>query len=499
MVPVVIAGAGPTGLMLACELRAAGVETVLLERLAAPTGQSRALALHARSAEVLDQRGLLGPFLDEGVTGPYGHYAGLPLDMARLDGRHRYALHIPQSRVEALLEKAALERGAEIRRGHDVAGFTQDDDGVEVTVRTDDGEYRLRCAYLVGCDGAHSAVRKLAGIGFPGTSSTLWGVLVDVESFDAQVSVREAIISPEGWFSVIPLDDGLTRLMFIEEGTPAEEDASDLTAAELRVMVRRLTGLDVEIGAPRWSSRFGDATRLAERYRVGRAFLAGDAAHIHFPLSAQGMNTGIQDAVNLGWKLAGTVHGWAPPGLLDTYHAERHLVGEQVCTNVRAQIALTFPADRMEPARRLLAGLLEFDDVHDHLAGRMSGTSLQYPLPGADTDPVVGRRLPDATLATADGPATVLGTLRPGRGVLLDLTRHADLTDARGWADRVAVIHADPVPDLPSEALLLRPDGHVVWRGRSADAALTDALHTWFGAPAPEPALHRTGEKAGTA
>lgn len=487
MAPVVIAGAGPTGLMLACELRIAGVETVLLERLAEPTGQSRALALHARSAEVLDQRGLLGPFLAEGVTWPHGHYAGLRLDMNRLDGQHKYTLHIPQSRVEHLLEKAAVELGADIRRGHEVTGLARRDDGVEVTVRTDTGEYRLASPYLIGCDGGHSTVRDLAGIGFPGTSSSLWGVLADVDSFEAPVAVREAIISPQGWFSVSPLGDRLTRLMFIQDAPP-EEDAENLTADQLGAMVQRMTGLTVEIGEPQWSSRFGDATRLAERYREGRVFLAGDAAHIHFPLAAQGMNTGIQDAVNLGWKLAATLHGWAPPGLLDTYHAERYSVGDFVCTNVRAQISLTFPLDRMTPARDLLSRLLEFDDVHDYLAGRMSGTDVRYRVAGADGDTMLGRRIPDAPLLTSDGPTTVLSTLRRGRGVLLSLCQRADLTVAAEWADRVDVIHADAVPELPPQALLLRPDGHLVWRGGTGDETLVDALRTWFGSPAPRSA-----------
>ena len=236
MDPVVVVGAGPTGLMLAGELRCAGVETILLERLAEPSGQSRALALHARSAEVLEQRGLLGPFLAEGVTWPYIHFAGLKLDMDRLDGRHRYSLHVHQSRVEALLEEAAGKRGADIRRGHTVTGLAQDEGGVEVTVATATGGYRLRCAYLVGCDGGASTVRKLAGIEFPGTASVLWGVLGDVESFDAPVTIREPLVSARGMFGASPLDDRLYRLMCIETDAPPPGD-EEPTAEELRAMI----------------------------------------------------------------------------------------------------------------------------------------------------------------------------------------------------------------------------------------------------------------------
>jgi len=480
MDPVVVVGAGPTGLMLAGELRCAGVETILLERLAEPSGQSRALALHARSAELLEQRGLLGPFLAEGVTWPYIHFAGLKLDMDRLDGRHRYSLHVHQSRVEALLEEAAGKRGADIRRGHAVTGLDQDDGEVEVTVATATGGYRLRCAYLVGCDGGASTVRKLAGIEFPGTASTLWGVLGDVECFDAPVAIREPLVSARGMFGVSPLDDRLYRLMCIETDAPAPGD-EEPTAGELRAMIQRVLGLDVTFAEPRWLSRFGDATRLVTRYRQGRVFLAGDAAHIHFPLAAQGMNTGIQDAANLGWKLAAAVHGFAPPGLLDTYHDERHAVGERVCALSRAQIALSFPADRMAPVRDLLSELIGFDTVHAYLVRMMSGADVRYPVPGSGADELLGRRLPDADLRTPAGETTVLRTLHGARGVLLDLSGGAALTGAvADWTDRVDLVVADPIPDLPGTALLCRPDGHLVWRGDTG-GELGLALETWFG------------------
>ncbi|MFF1612746.1 FAD-dependent monooxygenase [Amycolatopsis sp. NPDC058278] len=476
---VIVVGAGPTGLMLACELRVAGVETVLLERLPEPTGQSRALALHARSAEVLDQRGLLGPFLADGVTWPRVHYAGLLLDMDVVDGRHRYSLHIHQSRVERLLEEAALKLGADIRRGHAVTGLTQDDDGVTALVSGPDGDYRLPGAFLAGCDGGGSAIRKLAGIGFPGTDSALWGIVGDVEEFDDEINLREPIVSERGMLGVSPLGDGLFRVMCVEHGvTPGEQP---VTVAELRAAVERVTGRAPAFGEPRWLSRFGDATRQAERYRAGRVFLAGDAAHIHFPLGAQGMNLGLQDAVNLGWKLAAAVAGWAPPGLLDSYHDERHPVGHQVCESARAQIALTFPADRVSPLRALMGDLLGFADVRRFLAGLVSGVDIRYS-PGT-TGSLTGARIPDVPLSTAEGESSTLRTLHQARGVLLDLSGGAGPASAAPWAGRVDVVTAAPAAELPYAALLIRPDGHVAWTDRDG-TELVPALRRWFGEPA---------------
>ncbi|MFB4304487.1 FAD-dependent monooxygenase [Actinomadura sp. GTD37] len=480
---VVVVGAGPTGLMLAVELRLAGVETVVVERLEQPSGQSRALALHARSVELLAQRGILGPFLEEGTKGEHVHYAGVPLEMARIDGRHRYSLHIHQSRVERLLEDAAVRLGADVRRGHELAGLLQDDDGVEAAVRTSSGTVRLRCDYLVGCDGGGSLVRKLAGIGFPGTASELWGILGDVGSFDASVDLRRPLAYPHGMVGVSPLGDGLYRVMCVESGAPPPGDAP-VTAAELRATIRRITGADLAFGEPRWLSRFGDATRQADRYRSGRVLLAGDAAHIHFPLGAQGMNLGMQDAANLGWKLAAEIGGWAPPGLLDTYESERRPVGARVCADSRAQIALTFPAERSAPARDLLAELLRFDDVHRHMVETVAGVATRYPVDG---DPELGRRVPDVSLATPGGDVNLFHLLRRARGVLLDLSDGA-LSDGGtpplpdGWSGRVDAVTAKPVTGLPP-ALLIRPDGHAVWAGDAG--RLPAALRSWFGEPGP--------------
>lgn len=481
---VVVVGAGPTGLMLACELRLAGVPTVLIEQLAEPTGQSRALALHARSVELLDQRGLLEPFLAAGVEWPQVHYAGLPLDMSLLRGYHRYSLHIHQSKVEELLERAAADLGTDLRRSHRLTGFDQDQDQVRAVVGTPAGEYVIDCDYLIGCDGGGSSVRKLAGIGFPGEPAKLSGILGDVPSFDADLRIREPLNYDHGMLGVSPLGDGLFRIMVVEwDADPAS--AGPTTEAELRATVSRVTGRDLRFGPPTWLSRFGDATRQADSYRSGRVFLAGDAAHIHFPLGAQGMNLGIQDAVNLGWKLGAAANNWAPPGLLDSYQDERRPVGQRVCDNSRAQLAMTYPAQRTAQLRSLVSDLLGFDDVHRYLVEMMAGTDVRYPMTPAAANTAIGRRVADVPLTTADGGTSVLRTLRSGRGVLLDASGSpAGLPDVDGWRDRVTVVSAEPTPDLPDEVLLIRPDGHLAWTGATGDKEDQRlALATWFGEP----------------
>jgi 2-polyprenyl-6-methoxyphenol hydroxylase-like FAD-dependent oxidoreductase len=482
---VVVVGAGPTGLMLACELRAAGVDTILLERLAEPTGQSRALALHARTVELLEQRGLLEPFLAVGVQWPQIHFAGLPLDMTKLRGQHQYSLHLHQSLVEQLLEQAAGKAGTDIRRGHELVGFIQDDAEVRATVRGPEGEYTLSCGYLVGCDGGGSAVRKLAGIDFPGEVSRLSGILGDVTSFSGEVRVREPLNYPHGMLGVSPLGDGLFRIMCVEWDGDVVHDGP-ATEDELRATVRRITASDsMSFGRPTWLSRFGDATRQATRYRHGRVFLAGDAAHIHFPLGAQGMNLGMQDAANLGWKLAAAMHGWAPEGLLDTYHDERHPVGRRVCDNSRAQLAMTYPVDRTTPLRDLFGTLTGFDEVHRYLVEMMAGTDVRYPMRSAHpADGMLGTRVPDVPLVTAEGETSVLRLLRDARGLLLDLSGEVTTPAlADGRQDRLSVIHARPSASLPYQWMLIRPDGHLAWAGGPGDGdTLGEALTTWFGA-----------------
>jgi 2-polyprenyl-6-methoxyphenol hydroxylase-like FAD-dependent oxidoreductase len=496
-ITVVVVGAGPVGLMLVGELKLAGVETVVLDRLQEPSGQSRALGFNARTAELLHQRGLLERFLEEGRPVPVSHFAGLPMDLTKLDSRHKYTLSIPQFKVERLLEEHAVESGIEIRRGHEVVGLRQDDEGVVVSVVGADGDYELRCAYLVGCDGGGSTVRGLAGIGFPGTEPQVHGILGDVESIETSVEYRTPLSYPGGIFGVAPIEPSGFRVTTVEyDVRPPDQDTPTLD--ELRESIRRVTGEEVELGQARWLSRFSDSARLAERYRAGRVLLAGDAAHIHYPQSGQGMSLGIADAANLGWKLAAVVNGWAPESLLDTYHTERHPAGRSVLTNTEAQKAMTFPADWVRDLRSLFQQLMAYDDVHRHIMEEVTGVGVRYAVPGEPSDgpdqkhagtagrtSLPGRRMPDLDLVTAAGePVTVAELLRGGRGVLLALSDGVTLpAAAQGWADRVDLVTAKPVEPAPAAAVLIRPDGHVAWAGDEADAErLLESLATWFGA-----------------
>jgi 2-polyprenyl-6-methoxyphenol hydroxylase-like FAD-dependent oxidoreductase len=500
---VAIAGGGPVGLMLAIELRIAGIEAIVLERRESPSPWSKALAISPRSVEILDQRGLLGPFLEKGSIWPKGQFAAIRLDFTRLDCRRRHAIMIIQTHVERILEEAATRLGADIRRGHDVAGFRQDPDGVVVEVRSARTE-RLRVDYLVGCDGANSTVRKLAGIGFPGTDPEVYALLGDVESVPESFEQRLPLLFPGGMFGLAPLEPGRFRVATAELGVPPPDPDAPVSVEELHTSIRRVTGLDIKLGKPLWLSRFTDVTRQAERYREGRVFLAGDAAHIHFPLSGQGMNLGLHDAVNLGWKLAGAIHGWAPPDLLSTYHTERHPVGERVCLNTRAQIALSLPLNRVSPLRDLVAELIgQQENVHDYLARMVAGLEACYPMAKADPHPLLGRRMPDIDLViSADGvarTATLAEHLHRGRGLVLDLSRGAiPLGDLTGWADRVDVVTAAPVPGLGVAAAVIRPDGHVAWARADGTGAggLRSALATWFGRPS-EPGRQGQAVRAG--
>ncbi|WP_405740047.1 FAD-dependent monooxygenase [Streptomyces sp. NBC_01525] len=470
---VIVAGGGPTGLMLAAELRLHGVGVVVLEKLAEPSGQSRGRGLHARSVEMLDQRGLLERFL--AVSEKFragGLFGGLIKPWPDgLDTAHPYGLAIGQPDTERLLDARARELGAEIRRGCEVVGLRQDADGV--TVETADGTC-LRARYLVGCDGGRSTVRKLAGIGFPGEPATTETLLGDLEATADPATIAAVVAEVRRTqlrFGVMPDVDGKAGVYrFIVPAEGVFEDRTAPTLEEFTERLRACAGTDFGVHTPRWLSRFGDATRQAERYRTGRVLLAGDAAHIHPPTGGQGLNLGIQDAFNLGWKLAAEVAGRAPDGLLDTYHAERHPVGAQVLAHTRAQMTLLGTAPGPAALRELFSRLMDIDEVNRHITGLITAVDVRYDL--GDGHPLLGRRLRDVPLPRG----RLYERMHTGRGLLLDRTGRLTVM---GWADRVDRVPDTAASDVP--AVLLRPDGHVAWVGDD-QGELCDRLAEWFGA-----------------
>lgn len=481
---VVIAGGGPTGLMLAGELGLAGVPSVVIERQPEANGWSRSLTLQARSVEVLAQRGL--DWFRE-----YPHVRSYNFGLLELTGlidRSLVPLLVPQRRLEERLEERAIDLGVDIRRGQEVLGFAQDAEGVTVTVGSAEGEYRLRGGYLVGCDGGSSTVRKLGGIDFPGSASTIDGITGDVITSPDVEERLPPTLYDTGLFAVTPLAPGHFRVTAIEFGQEQTSKHVPVTVDEFGDKIKRVAGVDcriLQIGEARWLSRFGNPTRLAERYRDGRVFLAGDSAHIHLPVSGQGLNTGIQDAWNLGWKLAAAVNGWAPPGLLDSYEAERRPVGRRVCMNTRAQDALMYPLERVGPLREIFRELLRIEEVNRSLTDMVTGIGIRYPMtasPDATDHPLLGKRMADIALSTADGATSTWRVLHSGRGVVLVLSG-APAPELRGWEDRVDTIAASPDQDLEAAVLLIRPDGHVAYVDRTGTDhdGMRLALRTWFG------------------
>jgi bifunctional hydroxylase/dehydrase len=478
---VIVVGAGPTGLMLAGELRLGGARVTVVETLAAPTGQSRGLGFTARAMESFDQRGLL-PRFGNLETSPVGHFGGVQFDFTVLPDGHFGARGIPQSQVEAVLADRATELGADLRRGWELTELTDTGDAVEISANTPDGVRRLRAAYLVGCDGGHSTVRALAGFDFPGTPATRGMYLADVVGVD----IRPRFLGerlPRGMVMAAPLAPGVQRIIVCEHGTEAGD--RDASFDEVADAWQRVTGESIKDGGAAWVSSFTDATRQVTEYRRGRVLLAGDAAHIHLPAGGQGLSTGVQDAVNLGWKLAAVVHGWAPDDLLDTYHGERHPVGARLLWNTRAQGAVFLGGAEADPLRLLFTELIDHDEVKRHLAGIQSGLDIRYPVGDGD-HPLLGRRLPPRSLRTGEGATTTAALLHAAQGVLLDLADSADpRAVAAGWKDRVAVTTATTdVPGALGDAatLLVRPDGYVVWAGEDTDE-LRGVLHRWFGEP----------------
>jgi 2-polyprenyl-6-methoxyphenol hydroxylase-like FAD-dependent oxidoreductase len=473
VIDVIVAGGGPTGVMLAAELRLHGLHVVVLDKETEPTRVVRGLGLHARSIEVMDQRGLLDRFLANGQQYPIGaSFAGIvkpPPD--RLDTAHPYLLGIPQTVTDRLLTEHATELGAEIRRGHELVGLSQDEHGV--TAELADGT-QLRSRYLAGCDGGRSTVRRLLGVGFPGEPAGIEWLLGEVEVTvppEELAAVVAEVRKTHLGFGAGPVGDGVYRVVARAQEV-AEDRTTPPTLDELKQSLRAVAGTDFGAHAPRWLSRFGDATRLAERYRVGRVLLAGDAAHIHPPLGGQGLNLGIQDAFNLGWKLAAEVGGWAPEGLLDSYQTERRPVAADVLDITRAQAVLQSPDPGPQAVRRLMAELMDFEDVNRYLIEKIAAIGVRYDF--GDGHDLVGRRLRDVGLKRGH----LYGLMHGGRGLLLDQTGRLSVT---GWADRVDHV-VDVSEELEVPAVLLRPDGHVAWVGED-QAELVGQLPRWFGAP----------------
>jgi 3-(3-hydroxy-phenyl)propionate hydroxylase len=481
---VVIAGGGPTGLMLAGELALAGVDVTIVERrVSQELDGSRSRGLHARTIEVLDQRGIAGRFLAEGQVMHLVGFSGIRLDISDFPTRHNYVLALWQSQFERILAAWVGELGVPIARGREVTGFAQDEDGVDVELS--DGQ-SLRADYLVGCDGGRSVIRKAAGIEFPGWDPSVSSLVAEVEmSEEPEWGIR---YDDNGTQAIGRLGDGKRVGLALSEryaGQTGEPTLSDLSRALVAVW-----GTDFGVHSPTWISRFTDMTRQAASYREGRVLLAGDAAHVHYPVGGQGLQTGVQDAVNLGWKLAQVISGTSPEDLLDTYHAERHSVAARVLQNTLAQTAIARGGARIDALRGIMTELLGMDEPRKRIAGMICGLDIHYDL--GEGHPLLGRRMPDLDLGTADGPVRAFTLLHDARPVLLNLGEpgHFDITP---WADRVQLIDAKyagrwELPVLGAvtapAAVLIRPDGYVAWAGDLAQPGLPDALTTWFGSPA---------------
>jgi 3-(3-hydroxy-phenyl)propionate hydroxylase len=481
---VVIAGGGPTGLMLAGELALAGVDVAIVERRAnQDLAGARAGGLHARTIEVLDQRGIADRFLSQGKQHKVAHFH-IPLDISDFPTRHNYVLGLFQNHIERILAGWVNELSVKIYRSREVTGLTQDDSGVDVALS--DGQ-SLRAQYLVGCDGGRSLVRKAAGIDFPGWDPTTSWLIAEVEwSEEPAWGFRNDAVGSHG---IGKLEDGRARMVLTEKqvvsnGEPTLRDVSEVLIAAY--------GTDYGIHNPTWISRFTDMARQAAAYRDRRVLLAGDAAHVHAPIGGQGLNIGVQDAVNLGWKLAQVVKGTSPEGLLDTYHAERHPVAARVLRNTMAQSALRRPDDHTKALGEYVSQFLSMDEPRKRWVAEISGLGVHYDL--GEGHPLLGRRMPDLHLVTANGPLRVFTLLHHARPVLLNFGEPGGF-NITPWADRVQLIDAkyDGAWELPAigtvtspTAVLVRPDGYVGWVGDSSQLGLVDALTTWFGPPSGE-------------
>jgi 3-(3-hydroxy-phenyl)propionate hydroxylase len=491
---VVIAGGGPAGLVLAGELALAGVDAAIVERRTSQDlAGTRAGGLHSRTIEILDQRGIADRFLSEGQVVQVGQFAGVPLDISDFPTRHPYSLGLWQSDIERILAGWVAELPVTIHRGREVTGFAQDETGVDIELS---GGETLRARYLAGCDGGRSLIRKAAGIEFPGWDPTTSSLIAEVEmAEEPELGIRHDELGTHALGrreyeirdgEVVYANSGPVGVMLTE----AQVGTTEPTLGDLRAAMIAVYGTDYGLHSPTWISRFTDMTRQAATYRKGRVLLAGDAAHVHSPDGAQGLQIGVQDAVNLGWKLAQVVNGTSPETLLDTYHAERHPVAARVLRTAMAHVALRRTDERTEALRETIAGLLETEEPRRRFAAMMFGLDIHYDL--GEGHPLLGRRMPDLDLRTADGPLRVFTLLNGARPVLLNLGEPGGF-DPAPWADRVQLIDAEyagawELPVLGAvaapTAVLIRPDGYVAWAGGPADPGLADALTTWFGVAA---------------
>jgi 2-polyprenyl-6-methoxyphenol hydroxylase-like FAD-dependent oxidoreductase len=487
MTEVLIVGGGPAGLFLAIELRLAGVDTVVIERHPRRPDFCRGFTLNARSLDLLARRGIADRLINEGWQAPQAPYANLPVTLSLVGAHtdHPYTLGIPQTRVEEILEAHALDLGADIRRGHTLRTLEQDPGSVIATVETGDGEYRIRVPYLVGCDGGRSTVRKQAGIAFPGIDATRFSLLGDVQLTEPEMLPYGVTTGPGGAVFVIPRP-GYVRIVTADPHPPADKD-TPVTLEILHAAVDQALNRHVELREARWLTRFDNAARQADQYVRGRIILAGDAAHIHPPAGAIGINVALDDAFNLGWKLAATIRGTAPSYLLDSYHDERHAAGAHVLANARAQALLGEADERLEPLADLLARVATHPSGNRAVAEILTGVDTRYDMHPDEDHPWLGRLAPNLALTTARGNTDVATLLATGRGLLLDLTDdNAVRESATGWADRVDTVGAT-CPDHPElRAMLLRPDGHTAWLNtaeRPDTDSLPQALQHWYGPP----------------
>ena len=510
---VIVVGAGPTGLMLAGELCLAGVRSLVLERLPQIRDIPKAGGLSGQILELLRYRGLLERFEAAGTgprPAPRFPFGGMHVDFTRLDDPPMQAVPLPQPRLERELAELARELGAEIRRGQEVVGLSQDDTTVTVDVRGSDGQHRLTARYLVGCDGAGSRVRGLAGIPFPGMTypevQRLATVAVPdsvtmLDNGDIEVAGHGTIpfgFTPteRGVFAVGSTTPGVLGLFTSEEESTEYDDDVPMTVTELRDSIRRVLGVDLPLREATRLTRFTFHAREVERYRDGRIFMAGDAAHL-FPAPGVALGAGMLDSVNLAWKLAAAVHGWAPAGLLDTYHDERHLAAARTMLHAQAQVALRRRHDPAADALRDLFLELLVDEQPLRRLGALMAGDIRYPLPGHDQNALIGTFAPDLALHTDQGPTSVAELMHPARPVFLDLADRPDLREtARSWQHRID-IHSAETDHRPADAILIRPDAHVAWATTvdeptdTAVLALRDALSGWFGTPSDAPALTR--------